>query len=499
MGGSSGRQHPKSYIGYAAQGSGAYTFEFTLPTLRLIAFLLEIFQMSQTGTSQSSLRREAFSRSEQLHEVETDLVYTEPTSDYEYLEYCNSESPATPAQSTWVLEPLPWEDERSIQVPESNLYPTDPLPPSFDALEFPTSPLPPSSPLPSSTTYEYLLSHCQASHGAETMLLDFDKIPLPSTVSGSCEVTSSSRYGGRRHITPDLASGSPLRHPPISGLAPMLLTPYSKADLIPDLLTCDDPWNIIGDMLDLPPIPSADATYFNRIRSCHTLLRERVSSQASSSSLGQVKIEEPPCTAQDEGTRLMAVHSDGDLLNPSDPSSLGFSHKTSSRTSSLLCRDSPKKVLSPARPFRSIHETRLSCGAESYTPSSSPTSDVLSDVPQSPLEPHAVLASPGPWHGDTSEMGRESSTLMKTLSPSRCILTPQRSTSPSPKNLNSLKKSVSRSPGILSSQWNITTKFDPVEPIPAESLTQITASRAQLPKLECPNLFEDEDSPGGMF
>ena len=453
-----------------------------------LSTIVDILQMSQTGTSRSSL---PVSRSERLHESEIDLVYAEPTSDYEYLEHCNSESPA---QSTCVIEPLLGEDEGSLRVLENNLYPNDPLFSSFDALEFSTSPLPPSSPLPSSTTYGSLLSHCQVSHGAETMLLDFDKIPLPSTVSGSCEVTSSSRHGGSRHITPDLASASPLRHLPSPGFAhkvPTLQTPYSKADLIPDLLTCDDPWNVIGDVLDLPPIPSADATYFNRFRSCHTLLHERVSSPASSSSLGQVKIEEPSCAARDEGPRLKAVHPDGDHLNRSDPSSLGFSHKTSRRTSAERVLSPESR--SPARPFHSIHEARLSCAAESHSPSS-PL--VLSDAPQSPLEPHVLLVPPGPWHG-TPGMGRgSSSALVKTLSPSRCVLTPQKSTSPCPKNLNSLKKSVSHFPGILSSQWNVTTKFDPIELFPKVPLTQITASRAQLPKLKCPDLFEDEDSLG---
>ena len=442
--------------------------------------------MSQTGISQSNLPREAVSHSEQLHESEIDLVYAEATSDYEYLEYCNFESPA---QSTRVLES---EDEGSLRVLENSLYPTDPSF-SFDVLAFSTSPLPPSSPLPSSTNYGSL-SHCQVSHGAETTLLDFDKIPLLSTVSGSCGVTSS-RHGGSRHVTPDLASVSPLRHLPSLGLAhkvPTLPTSYSKADFILDLLTCDDPWNVIGDVLDLPPIPSADATYFNRFRSCRTLLHESVSSPTSSSNLGQVKIEVPSCTARDEDPQLRAVYPDGDHLYRSDPSSLGVSHKTSRRTSSpLFGRDSPKRVLSPARAFRSIHEIRLSCATESHNPSSSP---VLSDAPQSPLEPHVTLASPEPWHG-TSGMSWESSSapLVKTLSPSRCILTPQRSTSPCPKNLNSLKKSVSHFPGILSSQWNVTTKFDPVELFPKVTLTQITASKAQLPKLKCPDLFEDED------
>lgn len=442
-------------------------------TLTLPALLLEILQLSRTGTPQPNFLRDVASFSEQAHESETDLVYAEPTSDYEYLEYCHSE---TPARSTCIFEPLLVEDEVSLRVLGSHLYPSNPLSSSFDILEFSTSPLPPSSPFLSSTTYGSLLP---VSHGAESTLLDFDKIPLPSTASGSCEVGSSSSHGGSRHEAPDLASTSPLWHLPHSGpahKAPALLHTYSNADLIPDLLTCDDPWNVIGDILDLPPIPSADATYFNRICSNYTLFPERVSSPASSSSLGQVDMEEPSCT-RDEDTRLRAEHSDGDLLNRPDPSS---SHKTSHDTCSLLCRDSPKKVLSPAQQSPSTHETRLSCGAESHSPSPSPTSGnfpVLSDASQCLLETLALPASPRPLHG-TSGMGLESfPALVKALSPSPCILTPQRS--------------------ILSSQGN--TKLDLVGLITRVSPTQITASRAQRSKLECPDLFQDEDSLRGMF
>jgi hypothetical protein len=60
-------------------------------------------------------------------------------------------------------------------------------------------------------------------------------------------------------------------------------------------------------------------------------------------------------------------------------------------------------------------------------------------------------------------------------------------------------KSVSLVSGVLSSAWNATTRSDPVELIYDVSLTEITASRAQLPKLECPDLFQDEDSLEDMF
>jgi hypothetical protein len=487
-------------------------FESYPDTMRLIVLLLEILQMSQTGTSRSNSLREAASHSEQAHEGETDLVYAEPMSNYKYPEHCNSESPA---QSTCILDSPLGENKGFPRILESDLYPTNPPSPSFDALEFSTSSLPPSSPLPSSTTHGSLLSLRQVSHRAEAemTLLDFDVIPLTSTMSGSCEVGSSSRYCRSRHVTPDsdLASASPLRHLPRSGLAhivPTILDSYSKADLIPDLLTCDDPWNVIGNMLDLPPIPLADATYFNSLRSHHTtgLSHERVSSLASSSSLGQVGIGEPSCTTRDEGTQLRAVHSDGDLLNCPDPWGVGNSNKTSRRaTSLLLSGDLPKKARSLARPFRSIHQTSPSRIAQSPSPSFSATSGnspVVTEAPQSLLEPRAPLASsPGPLRRTSGMDSEESySALVKTFSSSPCIFTPPGSTSPSPKNLNSLKESVSRSPRTLLSQRNEITESVPVGPVSKVSPTQITATKAQHPKLEFPDLFKDgEDSFGGVF
>ena len=492
---------------YRLHSSGLWCiyFESYPDTMWLNVLLLEILQMSQTGTSRSNSLREAAVHSEKAHEGETDLVYAQPMSSYKYREHCNSESPA---QSTCILDSPLGEDKGFPRILESNFYPTDSPSPSFDALEFSTSSLPPSSPLPSSTTHGSLLSLHQVSHRAEaeTTLLDFDEIPLPSTMSGSREVGSSSRYCCNHHLTPesDLASASPLCHLPRSGLThivPTLLDPYSKTDLIPDLLSCDDPWNVIGHILDLPPIPSADATYINSLRSHRTtgVSLECVSSPASSSSLGQVGIGEPSCTTRDEGTQLRAVRSDGDLLNYPDPWVVGNSHKTSRRaTSLLLSRDSPKKVRSPARLFCSIHETRSSRSAQSPGPSFSTTSrnsPVVTEAPQSLLEPQAPLASsPGPLRGKSGVDSEESySALVKTFSPSPCIFTPQRSTSPSPKNLNSPKEPVSRSSRTLSSQRDEITESVPIGAISKVSPTQITVTKAQHPKLEFRDLFKDEE------
>ena len=462
--------------------------------------VLEILEMSQTGTSESDSLREATP-----HEGDTDLVYAEPMSNFEYPGHCNSDSESL-FQSTCILDSPPSEDIGLPRMLESNFCQTNRPPLPFDALGFSTSPLPPSSPLPSSTIHGSLLSDRQVSHRAEaeTTLLNFDEIPLPSTMSGSCEAGSFSRYGGSCRVTPDsdLSPASPLRHLPRSGLAhivPGHLDPYStsKADLIPDLLTCDDPWNAIGDMLDLPPIPSADAVYFTSIRLHHTgLSHERVSSPASSSSLGQVGIGDTSCATRDEGTQSRAVHSDE--ICP-DPWSVENSLKTSRRAASLLSsRDSPKEVRSPARSFRSIHETCPSRSAQSPSPSLSATSGnspVVTEAPQSLLKPQAQPVSPGPLRGTSGKDLEESySSLVKTLPPSHW---PQ---IPSPKNLDSLKEFLSPSPATLLSQWNETAESVSVELVLEVSPTETTATKAQHPKLEFPDIFKDEeDSFGAVF
>ncbi|KAH9998804.1 hypothetical protein BJV74DRAFT_883061 [Russula compacta] len=485
----SARQRPKARTLRAAQGS-------------------EILQMYQTSTQLNS-PGETVSFSEPAHKSEADLGYVKPTSDYEYLEHYTSQSPAQ-SITTSTVEPQFGQDKDSSGILERNLFSTNPLPPSFDALEFPTSPLPPSSPFLSSTTHESLLSLRQMSHEAETTLLDFHKIPLPSTVGGSCEVSSFPRYGGSRfkYQTPGLASVSPLLHLPNlhSGLAnkvpPICLASSCKADLIPDLLTCEDPWNVIGDVLGLPPIPSADATYFCKIRSLHTIPYEHVSSVASFG-LGQVDVGELPITARDEGTRLKAVQSAGDpFIRPDSSQRLVFSCEALRHASSpLLCQDSPvKRVLSPARSSRSGREVRLLGCAESrcLSPSTSGNIPVLGEAlpclfgPQTLPSPRAPDGTPGAGWGS-------SSSLVKTPSLSPHISIPQRPTSPSSKNSNSLKTSASRSPEVVSKQWNEITGSDLVAPIPKVPIIQTTASRVHLSKLEFPDLFQDEEENFGSL
>ncbi|KAI0300750.1 hypothetical protein BC826DRAFT_1183456 [Russula brevipes] len=484
---SSGMQHPRTCVGHASQNS-------------------EDSAMPQIRTPQSSSFGGVFP-SDQAHEGETDLVYFEPSSEYDCLEYSVSESPA---RSACEVEPQLGHDKASSGILERSSHQPDPLPlpPSFAALEFPTSPLPPSSPLPSSTAYGSLLSRRHVSHGPETTTLGWDSFPLPSTLSGSREARSSSRYGHDRPMTPDLAPGSPLRyllpHSAPAHRVPNLRASFSKDELIPELLTCDNPWNAIGDILGLPPIPPADDRYFSTIRSRHTLSHEGVSSPASSRSLVRVDIGEPSRAPRHAGTQLQlrAAHSDGDLIRPG-PSRLAPSREALHRTSPLPCQDpSTQRFLSPAVPFHSS-----GCGARSLLGraasrrSSSPSSEsisALSGASRSLLETQCPVASPRPLEATSGTGWERSPTVEKTLSPFSCILTPQGSIPPHPKNLNSPTTSVSHTPEVMSRP---TAEFDLAALIPKVPHNTHCRIEAQLPKLECPDLFQDddEDSLGGMF
>ncbi|KAH9954273.1 hypothetical protein BC827DRAFT_970607 [Russula dissimulans] len=469
----SGGQPSDARIGHDVQGS-------------------EDSQMSRTGIPRLTSLRGESSPSQGAHVGETVLMCAGPTSDAEYLEPWISQSSAHS-----ISTPQLGQDEGPAGSSEGSLYPAGPLAPSFYPLEFPSSPLPPSSPLTSTTTYGSLLPFCQTSHGAETMLLDFDSIQLPSAVGGSSGGGSPSRSGSSCHIIPDLGFASPARHLPNSGLAhrvPTLLASSSNVDIIPDLLTRNDPWNEIGDILNLPPIPPADATYFGNIRSLNAHSRECIASQASSSSR-QVNIREHSDSPRGDGTWSGSESSCGDIAMRSDPSRHWFSRDTSSRTSSPLAYlGSPeKRAVSPAPPVRSIREARSLHCAASFSPSPSASGSILipSEVPRSLFEPQA---SPRPE--DNIRMPWENSSApVPSFSPFPRTLTPGRPTQPSPKGLNSPKTSIYRSPGVESTPWDIITGFDPVEHISRVPRTQSTGS--QRPKLEGPDLFQDEDSLEG--
>ena len=414
-----------------------------------------------------------------------------PAYDYDHLEDYVSQSTA---RSIRTVEPQLCQDQGSPWLLEGDPYTINPLTPSFTALEFSTSPLPPSSPLPSSTTYGLLLFPHQESRGAEKAIPDSDRAPLPFLMSGSSEL-GTSRYVSSRRITPDLASTSPLRPHPPSDLAdevPTLLASSSGADTITDILACNNPWNAIGDVLGLPPIPSPDATYFDNIRSLHTLSPERASSPAWPSP-GQTDIREPSSPAQFERTRLSGVHSDGDLLVRRDPSQVQFSREPYRRASSLLLsRDLPAKmVLSPAPPFHSGCEARYT---ESRHLSPSRTIPIPNEAPQPMLMPQDLPVSPRSPDSIPGAGPMSPSTLVKTLSTCATILMPQESASPPPKNLNLQNTSVPRSPGVVSTQQNAIPEFDLASLLSkVSSTTQTATSKGKLPKLECPDLFQDSD------
>ena len=409
----------------------------------------------------------------------------------EHLEDYVSQSPA---RSICTVEPELCQDQQSPWLLEGDPYTTNPFTPSFHALEFSTSPLPPSSPLPSSTTYGLLPSPQQESHGAERTILDPDSVPLPSMMSGSREL-GTSRYVSSHRITPDLASASPLRHRPHSDLAnkvPTLLASSSEADLITDLLVCDNPWNAIGDLLNLPPIPSPDATYFDNIRALHTLSPERASSLARPS-LGQMDIREPTSPARFERIRMSGVHSDGDLLVRRHPSQVEFLREPYPRASSLLLsRDLPaNRARSPKPPFHSGCEARYT---EPHRLSPPKTIPVPNESPQPMLMPQDLPVSPRPPDSTCGADPISSSVLVKTLLPCTAILTPQGSAPPSPKNLNLQNTSVTRSPRVVSTQSNAIPEFDLTSLISkVSSTTQTATSKGKLPKLECPDLFQDDD------
>jgi hypothetical protein len=408
------------------------------------------------------------------------------TYNYEHLENYGNQSPA---RSICTVEPELFQDQGSPWLSKGDPYTTNPSTPSFEALEFSTSPLPPSSPLLSSTTYGLLPSPQQESHGAERTILDSDSVPLPSMMSDSRELETSRNVGSHR-ITPVLASASPLQHRPHSYLAnkvPTLLASSSEADITTDLLACDNPWNAIGNLLDLPPIPPPDATYFDNIRALHTLSPERASSLACPS-LGQTDIKQPPSPA-----RLSGVHSDGELLLRHDPSQVEFSSEPYRRASSLLLSpDSPaKRVLSPPPPLHSGGEARYT---EPQRLSPSKSIPVFNESPHPMLLPQDLPVSPHPPDSSSGAVPISSSALVKTIFPCTAILTPQGSAPPSPKNLKFQNTSATRSPGVVSTQSNAIPEFDLTSLISKiSSTTQTTTSKGKLPKLECPDLFQDED------
>ena len=389
---------------------------------------------------------------------------------------------------------------------ERHLYPADPLPLSFDALEFPTSPLPPSSPLPSSTAYGSFLSLCQTPFATGKTRLDLEgRIKSSSVLSYSYEADSSSRRSGfNRSTAPDLASTPRLRRfahsRSLNNVSTLFAPSYNKDELIPDLLTRDDPWNVIGDILNLPPIPPADATYLSNITTLTTAgSHECVLSLASSPNPRQASVRIPCSPPRNEDNWLRAAHSDGPL--PIRP--------VSSRVQSRHPRSSPlshrnllaKKAFPPAHTLRRGCDPELSNYAGSDPPSPSPARrslPILTEGFQPPPELQTLPTSPRAL--DRSPMSGQGSSSGLVKTPSSDFVTLRRLKLPSPNQLSPPKTFGPRTPEGVTTQWNAISEIDLDLLIPKEPMTQTTRSRTQHLMLECPDLFKDEDdSPGGIF
>ncbi|KAF8273338.1 hypothetical protein EI94DRAFT_1826342 [Lactarius quietus] len=280
----------------------------------------------------------------------------------------------------------------------------NPFSPSFDALEFPTSPLPPSSPLPSSTTLGSLLPLCQAPHANEEMPLDFVTTPARS----SCGADSpSSSY--LRFMTPDSAAEAvamrclPHSHRTHEISTHVFIPSYSKADLIPELLMWANPWNAIGDMLDLPPIPTANETYFNEITPQRTISHGRVSPLASLSSTGRPHRVVPSSLAQIEDTRLQAAPPNDDLDSTAETMINLKGQSSGERYFSSSGQGDPIHLglagASPGGSNRTLDWNKFSACVAAETPPRLATPQRSLLLPQ--LQMISVLSSPDSMHWNT--------------------------------------------------------------------------------------------------
>ena len=457
--------------------------------MRLVADCSTVGNLETTGARSpfGSFRRPVFSPVHRSRE--RDSGYTEPASDYEH-QPREHHHPQRKAQLIDTLGPQLSQDRISSGFSDRNFCGVDPFSPSFDALEFPTSPLPPSSPLPSSTVHGSLLSLYQAPHVNEGTPLDFDTTPA----RGSCGAGSSYRSGYVRSITPGSTFGSvPSRYLSHSHRVHKVPTPLfvpssSKADLIPELLTRDNPWNAIGDMLDLPPIPTANETYFKEITSHRTVSHEHVSLLASSPSMGRAD-SVPSSSARVEDTQLRAVQSDGAL-----PATNSASHGVKSShlaSSPMLCGDldsTTKTAISLASQSPRDRYAGPSGQRGSHTPSLTTGSLPIPDELSPPLlERHTPPALPR--GSDRTLDWNQFSACVAGETPSG-FATPQRSLLPIPKPPHLLTTSALSSPDSM--HWNTISEIDLDALIPKTPSTKTTMARTQRPKLVYPDLFGDE-------
>ncbi|KAH9003070.1 hypothetical protein EDB86DRAFT_119412 [Lactarius hatsudake] len=327
-------------------------------------------------------------------------------------------------------------------------------------------------------------------HVNEGTPLDFDATPA----RGSCGADSSYRSGYIGSIKPGFTPGSvPLRYLSHSHRihkvpTPLFIPPSSKSDLIPELLTHDNPWNAIGEMMDLPPIPTANETYIKEIMSRRTVSHERVSPLASSPGLGQADLV-PSSSARVEDTRLRAAQSDGAL--PATNSAL-YGIKTSHLVSSpLLCGDSKsttKTAIGLVSQSPRDHCVGSSGQRRSHTPLLAIRSPPIPEELSQPLlEPRSPPASPRRPDG-TSHWNKISACI--AVETPYGFATPPRSLLPIPKPPHLLTTPALSSPDSM--HWNTISEVDLDELIPKTSSTHTTVVRTR-PKLVYPNLFGDKE------
>ncbi|KAH9063938.1 hypothetical protein EDB87DRAFT_83167 [Lactarius vividus] len=229
---------------------------------------------------------------------------------------------------------------------------------------------------------------------------------------------------------------------------PLFIPPSSKADLIPDLLTHDNPWNAIGKMLDLPPIPTANETYFKEILSHRTVSHEHVSPLASSPDLGRA-----------------------DLM----PSSSARIEDNSTNNSALHGIKSSRLVSSPLLISPASQSPRDCCvGSSGQRRSHTPLLAIRSppipeEISQPLLEPPAPPASPR--RSDGTLDWNKISACIAVEAPSG-FATPQRSLLPIPKPPRLLTTPTHSSPDSM--HWNTISEVDLDALIPKTPSTQTT-------------------------
>ncbi|KAH8980904.1 hypothetical protein EDB92DRAFT_223827 [Lactarius akahatsu] len=241
-------------------------------------------------------------------------------------------------------------------------------------------------------------------------------------------------------------------------------------------------------MLDLPPIPTANETYFKEIMSHRTVSHERVSPLASSPGLGRADLV-PSSSARLEDTRLRAAQSDGAL--PATNSALHGVKSSRLVSSPLLCGDSKsttKTAISLASQSPRDCYVGPSGQRRSHTPSLAIRSPPIPEELSQPLlEPRSPPTSPR--RPDGTLHWNKIAACIAVETPSG-FATPQRSLLPIPKPPHSLTTPALSSPDSM--HWNTISEVDLDALIPKAPSTQTTVVKTR-PKFVYPNLFRDKE------